>query len=207
MTQNENILTRSVEDFIDATGARTPTPGGGSVAGVVGALGVALGRMTLNFSKGKKSLSQHEPYYAELQERLETACNTMLQLVAEDIAAYQAYQTATGLPDGPEKKLAVDQATHLAIDVPRRTTQTALGLLEDMQELAGKCNNWLITDLLAAGALAVAAATLSDYNVRINLSNMPDAAAEEFRTASRDDLARARAIQAEIEEATRDILP
>ena len=33
MTQDDNILTRSVEDFIDATGARTPTPGGGSVAG------------------------------------------------------------------------------------------------------------------------------------------------------------------------------
>ena len=183
-------------------------PGGGSVAGVVGALGVALGRMTLNFSKGKKSLAEHEPYYAELDQRLEDACRTMVELVSSDIAAYQAYQQANRLPDGDDKTRAVAEATATAIDVPRRTTQAALALLVDMKELAGKCNKWLITDLLAAGALAVAAATLSDYNVRINLPNLPDQArADEIRKASRDDLDRARAIQAETEEATREMLP
>ena len=208
MTPEHDILQVSVLDFIDATAARTPTPGGGSVAGVVGALGAALGAMTLNFSKGKKSLAEHEPYYAELTQRLETARDGMLDLVRYDIAAYGAYQQANRLPDGDDKTRAVEKATAAAIDVPRKTTRSALSLLEDMQELAGKCNKWLITDLLAAGALAVAAATLSDYNVRINLPNMADqAAADEFRNASRNDLARARAIQAEIEEVTRDILP
>ncbi|MDP6636554.1 MAG: cyclodeaminase/cyclohydrolase family protein [Phycisphaerae bacterium] len=208
MTSTSNILKNSVEEFISATGAKSPTPGGGSVAGVVGALGVALGRMTLNFSKGKKNLAQHEAYYAELEQRLETACAAMVNLVSDDIAAYQAYQQANRLPDGDDKTRAVTEATARAIDVPRQTTQTALGLLTDMKELAGKCNKWLITDLLAAGALAVAAATLSDYNVRINLPNLADQAqAEEIRNASRDDLDRARAIHAETEEATRDMLP
>ena len=207
MTPADNVLNLSIAEFVDATSARTPTPGGGSVAAVVGALGVALGRMTLNFSKGKKALAQHEQYHAELENRLEVACGTMMQLVSDDIAAYQAYQAATRLPDGPEKNLASAEATQRAIDVPRRTTQASISLLEDMKELSGKCNNWLITDLLAAGALAVAAATLSDYNVRINLANLPDSTAEEIRTASRDDVARAKAIHAEIEEATRDILP
>jgi formiminotetrahydrofolate cyclodeaminase len=208
MTSKPDILQNSVLEFIDATCAKTPTPGGGSVAGVVGALGVALGRMTLNFSKGKKSLAEHEPYYAELEQRLEAACDATLDLVRYDIAAYQAYQEANRLPDGDDKTRAVEKATAAAIDVPRKTTKTALAILEDMQELADKCNKWLITDLLAAGALAVAAATLSDYNVRINLPNMADqAAADEIRTASRDDLARARAIHTETEQATREILP
>jgi len=208
MTSTPDILQNTVEEFISATGAKTPTPGGGSVAGVVGALGVALGQMTLNFSKGKKSLAEHEPYYAELDQRLETACRTCVELVSTDIAAYQAYQQANRLPDGDDKTRAVEEATVAAIDVPRRTTQAALGLLVDMKELAGKCNKWLITDLLAAGALAVAAATLSDYNVRINLPNLTDAArADEIRKASRDDLARARSIHAETEEATREMLP
>ena len=208
MTSTPDILQNTVEEFIEATGAKTPTPGGGSVAGVVGALGAALGRMTLNFSKGKKSLTEHEPYYTELQQRLETACRTFVELVSSDIAAYQAYQQANRLPDGDEKTLAVEEATITAIDVPRRTTQASLDLLVDMKELAGKCNKWLITDLLAAGALAVAAATLSDYNVRINLPNLTDAdQADKIKKASACDLARARTIHAETEEATREMLP
>jgi formiminotetrahydrofolate cyclodeaminase len=208
MTPTPDILQSSVEEFVTAASAKTPTPGGGSVAGVVGALGVALGRMTLNFSIGKKALTEHEAYHAELAIRLETACDTMLDLVRYDIAAYQEYQQANRLPDGDDKTRAVEKATAAAIDVPRKTTKAALALLEDMKELAGKCNKWLITDLLAAGALAVAAATLSDYNVRINLPNMTDrAAAENLRNASRDDLARAKTIHAETEEATREMLP
>ncbi|MDP6544878.1 MAG: cyclodeaminase/cyclohydrolase family protein [Phycisphaerae bacterium] len=208
MTSTPDILQNTVEEFISATGAKAPTPGGGSVAGVVGALGVALGQMTLNFSKGKKSLSEHEPYYAELEQRLDTACRTCVDLVSADIAAYQAYQQANRLPDGDDKTQAVAEATTAAIDVPRQTAQAALALLVDMKELAGKCNKWLVTDLLAAGALAVAAATLSDYNVRINLPNMTDTAqADEIRMASAGDLARARAIHAETEEATREMLP
>jgi formiminotetrahydrofolate cyclodeaminase len=208
MTPTPDILQSSVEEFVTAASAKTPTPGGGSVAGVVGALGVALGRMTLNFSIGKKALTEHEAYHAELAQRLETACDTMLDLVRYDIAAYQEYQQANRLPDGDDKTRAVEKATAAAIDVPRKTTKAALALLEDMKELAGKCNKWLITDLLAAGALAVAAATLSDYNVRINLPNMTDrAAAENLRNASRDDLARAKTIHAETEEATREMLP
>jgi formiminotetrahydrofolate cyclodeaminase len=208
MTPTPDILQSSVEEFVTATSAKTPTPGGGSVAGVVGALGVALGRMTLNFSIGKKALTEHEAYHSELAQRLETAGDTMLDLVRYDIAAYQEYQQANRLPDGDDKIRAVEKATAAAIDVPRKTARAALALLEDMKELAGKCNKWLITDLLAAGALAVAAATLSDYNVRINLPNMTDrAAAENLRNASRDDLARAKTIHAETEEATREMLP
>lgn len=208
MTSTPDILQNTVREFVDATGAKTPTPGGGSVAGVVGALGAALGQMTLNFSKGKKSLAEHEPYYAELEQRLETVCGTFVELVSADIAAYQAYQQANRLPDGDDKAQAVAEATMTAIDVPRRTTRAALDLLGNMKELAGKCNKWLITDLLAAGALAVAAVTLSDYNVRINLPNLSDRAqADEIGKASRDDLAGARAIHAETEEATREMLP
>jgi len=208
MTETPDILQNSVADFVAATSSKTPTPGGGSVAGVVGALGVALGQMTLNFSKGKKTLAEHEPYYAGLTHRLETACGTMLQLVSDDIAAYQAYQQANRLPDGDDKQAAVARATARAIEVPRKTTQTALDLLGDMNELAGKCNKWLITDLLAAGALAVATVTLSDYNVRINLPYLPDqAAADEIRKASRADLEKAKSIQAQTEQATREMLP
>jgi len=208
MTPDTDILSTSVREFVAAAGSKTPTPGGGSVAGVVGALGTALGQMVLNFSIGKKSLAEHEEYYAELAMRLDGIRLTFEDAVLADIAAYGEYQEANRLDDGPEKAQAVAEATANAIKVPRIATETSLELLQDMKELAGKSNKWLITDLLAAAALAVATITLSDYNVRINLPSMTDtAAADEIRKASADDLASAKALHAEIEEATKEILP
>jgi len=208
MTPEPDILSKTVRDFIDAAGAKTPTPGGGSVAGVVGALGTALGQMVLNFSAGKKSLAQHEDYHAQLGGRLEKTCGAFEDLVLADIAAYAAYQQANRIDEGPAKTQAVAEATAKAIEVPRTATQTALGLLQDMKELVDKSNKWLVTDLLAAAALAVATITLSDYNVRINLPSMTDtAAADEIRKASADDLTKARNLHVEVEEATKEMLP
>ncbi|MEI7836176.1 MAG: cyclodeaminase/cyclohydrolase family protein [Planctomycetota bacterium] len=207
MTQ-ESILNRSVVEFVAATAAKSPTPGGGSVAGVVGALAAALGEMTLNFSKGKKKLAEHEVYHEHLGHRLAKARAMAQALVADDMAAYEVFQAAYKMPDGPEKVQQVQLATAAAINVPRELTKLALALLADMMEFAGKCAPGLITDLLASAALAEAAARLSDYNVRINLPSVADKAqAAEIKAASAADLARAVAARQEIESATRDMLP
>ena len=101
MTQPQDVLALSVRDFASATAAKTPTPGGGSVAGAVGALGVALGEMALNFTRGKKKFAEHEAYYTHLADRLEKARRMFQDLVADDIQAYQLYQAANRQEDGP----------------------------------------------------------------------------------------------------------
>ena len=206
--QSDNLLNLSVADFIEAAAAKTPTPGGGSVAGVVAALGTALGRMTLNFTRGKKKYAEHEELYAHLGRRLELASEMFQGLVADDVAAYKLYQAAAKQDDSPEKAQAVQLATAAAIDVPREVTKLCLAVLADLKALEPKSNPYLITDLLAAGVLAVAAAKLSDYNVRINIPQVEDAdAAAEIKQASADDLAKAQALLAELETAAKELLP
>jgi formiminotetrahydrofolate cyclodeaminase len=206
--KNDRLLELSVAEFNEATAAKTPTPGGGSVAGVVGALAVALGRMALNFTRGKKKYAQHEEFYEHLGRRLELASRMFQDLVADDVAAYRLYQAATGQEESPAKKQAVQLAAAAAIDVPREVAKLALAVLADLKALEPKSNPYLITDLLAAGVLAVAAAKLSDYNVRINLPQVEDKqAAAEIKKASSDDLARAQAVLAELEQAAGGLLP
>jgi len=207
--KNDNLLEMSVTDFVEATAAKTPTPGGGSVAGVVGALGVALGRMALNFTLGKKKYAEHEEFHEHLARRLETAGAMFESLVADDVAAYRLYQAAMKKPDdAPDKASAVQLATAAAIDVPREVTKLALAVLEDLKALGPTSNPYLITDLLAAGVLAVAAAKLSDYNVRINVPYVKDTkAAAEIKQASANDLTKAQALLANIESAAKDLLP
>ncbi|MHC4561495.1 MAG: cyclodeaminase/cyclohydrolase family protein [Planctomycetota bacterium] len=192
MSDTKNFMALSVSEFIECTAAKTATPGGGSVAGAVGALGVALGQMALNFTTGKKKFAEHEAYYAHLGERLTRAAGMFQDLVTDDVAAYKLYQETSRQEDGPEKDEAVQLATAAAINVPREVAKLALAVMQDMEELADKCNPWLITDLLASAALLAATVRLADYNVRINVPNLTDqAAAADVKQSSADDLARA----------------
>ena len=199
MTETD-FLALSVREFAACTADKTPTPGGGSVAGAVGSLAAALGEMSLNFTRGKKKFAEHEGFYAHLAPRLTKAREMFQALVADDVAAYSFYQETAKTPDGPEKDQAMQTATAAAISVPREATKLALALLADLRELADKCNPYLITDLLAAAQLAVATVYLSDLNVRINVPNLADKpAARDMRDGSAGDLAKARAIMADIE--------
>jgi len=200
LTDERDLPALSVREFVSATAAKTPTPGGGSVAGVVGALGVALGEMALNFTKGKKKYAEHEDFYGRLAGRFAIARGMFLDLIADDVAAFGLYQDATRKDDGPEKDQAVQLATAAAIDVPREMTKIALALLSDLVELSDKCNPYLVTDLLAAAALAVAVVRLSDYNVRINAPQLSDASESDgIRRSSAEDLKRAMELAGRIE--------
>ena len=208
MSETEDILSLSVTDFLAATAAKTPTPGGGSVAGVVGGLAVALGEMSLNFTRGKKSFAAHEEMYEQVGKRLANARRMFQDLVADDVSAYRLYQQTSRLDETPEKDEAMQLAVAAAIDVPREATKLALAVLNDLLGLSDKCSKWLVSDLVAAAALAVAAVRLSDYNVRINAPQVDDETArKEIRQTSANDVARAVALHEQIEQAVEKQLP
>jgi len=199
--QPDDVLAMSVREFAAAAAAKTPTPGGGSVAAVVGALGTSLGEMALAFTRGKKKFAAHEAFYAELGRRLRRARGMFEDLVADDIAAYGLYASTSKQPDGPQKDEAVQVATAAAIHVPREVTKLALALLADLRALADRVNPWLVTDLLAAAALAAATCRLCHYNVRVNAPQLAGAQdASDVRQASAADLERAESLLAEIED-------
>lgn len=198
--ETSDLLSRQVRQFIADTSAKTPTPGGGSVAGVVGALGTALGEMALSFTRGKKKFAQHEDLYERAAGRLARARGMFQDLVSDDVEAFTLYQQASQMPDGPDKARASQVATAAAIDVPREMAKLALAVMEELRALADKCNPYLVSDLLAAAALAAAVTRLSDYNVRINSRSVGDAqAAVDLRTASAGDVTAAAAMLDEIE--------
>jgi formiminotetrahydrofolate cyclodeaminase len=199
--KQEDLLAIPVSQFIARTAAKTPTPGGGSVAGLVGALAAALGEMSLNFTRGKKKYALHEEFYADLAQRLSGVQARFEQLIADDIAAYEKYQAAAAMPEGQAGKAAAQaQALSAAIEGPRRAAAAALQLLEDLRAFGDKCNPYLISDLVAAATLAVAALRMSDYNVRINTRQLADpSAAQQLRQASAHEVQRGAALRDEIE--------
>lgn len=92
------IAQRTVATFLDELASGAPTPGGGSAAAIMGAMGAALISMVCNVTLGRKG---HEAAAAEMQalrdesEKLRAALTSM---VADDIAAFDGLMSAYRLP-------------------------------------------------------------------------------------------------------------
>src|ERR1700674_2904413 len=94
----------TIQDFLNAAAAKQPAPGGGSVTALVGALAASMGEMVVNYSIGKKNLAAHAADHPAALAELSRARSLMLQLMAEDQAAYEAMTALRKLPaDSPER--------------------------------------------------------------------------------------------------------
>jgi len=196
----KDFLNMTVRQFIQVTADKTPTPGGGSIAAVVGALATALGEMALAFTRGKKKFTAHEELYVQVADRAQRARGLFLELVKDDVAAFELYQQTSRMEAGGEKDRAMQTALAAAINVPRQTSKLALAVMKDMASLADKCNPYLASDLLAGAALIEATVRLCDYNVLANTPQMPDSdQAGELRQASVSDVQQARNLRETIE--------
>ena len=92
------ILSLSVQDFLAATAAKQPTPGGGSVAALIGALAASLAAMALEYTIGKKAFAPHDAEIRSSLAQFQTTSLLFQELITEDIAAYEALSELLKLP-------------------------------------------------------------------------------------------------------------
>ncbi len=161
--------TTSISDFLSAAAAKQPTPGGGAVAALAGALAAAMAEMVLNYSVAKKDLLQFSESNKAALHELSTARQLLLDLLVEDQAAYQSYSDAkkSGADVGP----LIDQC----VRVPESIGITALAILQIANRVVGRSNKWLLSDLAVCGELAMATVRCAIHNVRVNLPEVADA--------------------------------
>ncbi|HRK30998.1 MAG TPA: cyclodeaminase/cyclohydrolase family protein [Tepidisphaeraceae bacterium] len=170
----------NLSEFVAAVAAKQPTPGGGAVAGVVGALAAAIGEMAVNYSVGKKGLESCQPALESSLRHLTAARMMMLQLAAEDQLAFEASQALKKGGAGPDELAA---ALLTAIRVPQAIAATAAAVLDQAVKAAPIANRWLLSDLAVCAELAMATVRCGTYNVRVNLNeDLPATDREQFRS-------------------------
>ena len=59
----KQLVDLSVKAFVNETASESPAPGGGSVAALLGSMGVALATMVANLSSGKKGWEEQSEYF------------------------------------------------------------------------------------------------------------------------------------------------
>ena len=87
-----------VEQFLDQLASSQPTPGGGSAAAVMGAMGAALVSMVANLTVGKKKYAEVEPQVKEVLAESEKLRGQLTAALQEDVAAFDTVMAAYGLP-------------------------------------------------------------------------------------------------------------
>ena len=165
----------TIGDFLSAAAARQPTPGGGSVAALAGALAAAMGEMAVQYSVSRK---KPQPGDAEMQAALgefHRARQLLLGLMSEDQAAYEALTAARKTAGFAAEKGRDCRALAACIAAPQAVAAAAKAILELAAVLAPRVNPYLLSDLAVCAELAMATVRCAIYNVRVNLPEIADA--------------------------------
>ncbi|MCY2959597.1 MAG: cyclodeaminase/cyclohydrolase family protein [Planctomycetota bacterium] len=208
MTHTVSLVDLPLRDFVASLAARTPTPGGGSMAAALVASGSALAAMACRFTSGEK-FAAVEGAMARRVEGLAAHQARGLALVDLDARSYDAVTAAYKLPKSsdPEKALrtaAIQAGLRGALEVPAETIEHALAALALAVDALPDVNSNLVSDI-ASGANCLASACEAAFlNVKINAGSIADKAwgqerlarAERQRDEARQLLARANEIVA-----------
>jgi glutamate formiminotransferase/formiminotetrahydrofolate cyclodeaminase len=175
----KSLLKMNLREFCNETLSDSPAPGGGSVAALMGALGVSLGGMVANLSAGKRGWDDKISYFSDWAVKAQQLKDELLFLVDEDTAAFNKVMDAFALPkESAEEKAARSAAIQLAnkyaAEIPLRAMETASKSYQLLAEMAEKGNPASISDV-GVGLLALRACIEgAALNVRINLAGLKD---------------------------------
>jgi glutamate formiminotransferase/formiminotetrahydrofolate cyclodeaminase len=175
----KSLVKMDLRQFCNETLSDSPAPGGGSVAALMGALGVSLAGMVANLSAGKRGWDDKISYFSDWAVKAQQLKDELLFLVDEDTAAFNKVMAAFGLPkESAEEKAArsaaIQSANKYAAEIPLRVMETAFKAYALLGEMAQNGNPASISDV-GVGALAVRACIEgAAMNVRINLTGLKD---------------------------------
>ena len=169
----------SLSGFVASVASSSPTPGGGSVAALVGALAAALAQMVAGLTAGRKKYVAVDAEMRELGLQAAGLVNLLSTLVTRDAEAYGAVTAAYKMPNEPDetankRKAAITDALLGAAEVPLETARACARVAELAATCAVKGNTNAVSDAGVAALLAEAACRGAVYNIRINVASLED---------------------------------
>ncbi len=197
MNSAGQITQDSVDVFLQRLGSADATPGGGSAAAVMGAMGAALAAMVCRLTVGKPAYLAVQAEMTQAQAEADALCQRLTAMVAEDVAAFDALMAAYRLPklsdaDKAARSAAIQAGLQGATDAPLACARACAEVVRLCARVAQHGHLNVISDA-GVGVLAAAAALRSAaLNVHINAPAIQD---REFASAR---LAEVEALQAEL---------
>ena len=179
--QGPGKLASLAQPFLDAVAEPTPTPGGGSVAALAGALGASLGQMVANLSRKKKSQAAFVDRLGETISELQGASRMLSEAIDRDSASFDHVMAAYKLPketsnEQVQRDAAIQKALHGAANVPLEVARKSAEVFELLGKLESMSSPSMYSDIRVGRLMAAAGTRGALENVAINLESITDTA-------------------------------
>ncbi len=176
-----DFLNNSVDCYINQLASGDSIPGGGSAAGLAGALGSALLCMSANFTVGKPKFADFDAAAQAVLTEATVIAEEMKKMMEEDSASFSLWGKAFAMPKSTDeekaaRKAAMQNAAKASALAPYQIAKGAYRALQLAATLAVNCNPMLVSDVAVAAHMAKAAFHSAVINVKINLKSITDLA-------------------------------
>jgi methenyltetrahydrofolate cyclohydrolase len=173
------LVDLTTKKFVETLGSNLPTPGGGSVAALSGAMAFALVEMVARLTVGKKG---YEAVNDEMTAVITAAIKLRDELLADvdrDSAAFDQVTAAFKLPkesaeDKAKRTAAIQLAYKAAAELPLNVARQIVQGMPLIEAAIQRGNKNAASDALSAAFQAKAAIAGALANVKINLDSIQD---------------------------------
>jgi len=179
---------KSVQQFLDELASKSATPGGGSVAAVMGAQSAALVSMVCNLTIGKPQYAEVETEMQVLLKKSEALREKLTSMIKADIDVFDRLMAAYGLPKETDEEKSVRSAAIQSVlidatEVPLMCASACREAIELSRSAADKGNLGVISDAGVAVMAAYGGLKSAALNVYINTGCLKDTVFAEAKVA------------------------
>jgi formiminotetrahydrofolate cyclodeaminase len=174
-----DVSTLTIDEFLGSLGSADPTPGGGALAALSGAMAAAMLAMVCNLTLGRPRYAEVEDTIRDLLGHTLDRQRELVALANADADAYGAVRDAYRLPNTSDaeraaRKAAIARSMERATEVPVLTAESSRAVLE-LTARAGKIGNRNMLGDIAVGAhLGLSAVRGAADQARLNLLSLKD---------------------------------
>lgn len=173
------IKDKSIELFLNELASKQATPGGGSVAAIIGAQSSALTSMVCNLTIGKPKYAEVEDKMIALLKQSESLRETLTGMIKSDIEVFDKLMASYGLPKETEQE-KTDRSKQIqailkeATNVPLECARACAKAIKLSRVAAEKGNIGVISDAGVAAMAGYSALKSAALNVYINAGSIKD---------------------------------
>jgi formiminotetrahydrofolate cyclodeaminase len=183
------LTDRTVTDLLSAVSSPDPTPGGGSAAALMGALGASLLAMVAALPKTKTGAPEERAALDDARADLLRLRDALVNLVDHDASAYDLVVAAFKRPkstdqEKADRSAAIQDAMRVATEVPVETFRACAEAVEIARVVAAHGNPSAKSDVAVGVHALQAALDGAAFNVEINIGSLKDPALVERLTAA-----------------------
>ena len=184
------IKDKSIQTFLDELASNQATPGGGSVAAVLGAQSAALISMVCNLTIGKEKYADVEEDMKSLLKQSESLREELTAMIKADVDVFDKLMSSYGLPKNTDEEkqlrsIQIQAVLKDATTVPLECAKACAKTIKLSRIAAEKGNTGVISDAGVAVMSGFSGLKSAALNVYINARSIKD---KEFANSALADL-------------------